>query len=360
MKHKGFVVFVIVLLCSALTALPVEAAEAGGWTSWWLNAEQRGEKLLQEGDAAAAARTFTDPQRKAYAKLLAGDYQHAAQELSAFDDGDAHYNRGNALAHAGKLQDALQAYDLALKRDPKNQDAPHNRDLVAKALEQKPPEQQGAGAGQKNPQDAKSPDKQGSGQGDSSPAPGQKGKADAPPGKNPNDEGENSERPSARDSVQPGNEQSSAKQPEKPSASSPATNATPSEMAEKSKPRSAADEQAASDRSAKDKQAPGGVGEKQGQTQQGAQVQAQKADDAEQARHDAAAGLAQPPAGQAGAAASGKDLEARREVPAAKARASEQQLAQEQWLRSIPDDPGGLLRRKFLVEHLQRQQKSQP
>src|SRR3546814_5608114 len=38
---------------------------------------------------------------------------------------------------------------------------------------------------------------------------------------------------------------------------------------------------------------------------------------------------------------------------------SEQQLAEEQWLRQIPDDPGGLLRRKFMIEHLMRQQQDQ-
>lgn len=33
----------------------------------------------------------------------------------------------------------------------------------------------------------------------------------------------------------------------------------------------------------------------------------------------------------------------------------EQQQAKEQWLRLIPDDPGGLLREKFLRDHLKRQ-----
>jgi Ca-activated chloride channel family protein len=42
------------------------------------------------------------------------------------------------------------------------------------------------------------------------------------------------------------------------------------------------------------------------------------------------------------------------------AQPSEQQLAQEQWLRQIPDDPGGLLRRKFMIEHLIRQRGNQP
>jgi Ca-activated chloride channel family protein len=34
---------------------------------------------------------------------------------------------------------------------------------------------------------------------------------------------------------------------------------------------------------------------------------------------------------------------------------TEQQMAQEQWLRSIPDDPGGLLRRKFMIQQMMRQ-----
>jgi Ca-activated chloride channel family protein len=34
----------------------------------------------------------------------------------------------------------------------------------------------------------------------------------------------------------------------------------------------------------------------------------------------------------------------------------EAELALEQWLRQIPVDPSGLLRRKFMLEHLRRQQ----
>jgi len=34
---------------------------------------------------------------------------------------------------------------------------------------------------------------------------------------------------------------------------------------------------------------------------------------------------------------------------------SEQTLSTEQWLRQIPDDPAGLLRRKFLIEHMMKQ-----
>ncbi|NMQ19729.1 hypothetical protein E4P82_11270 [Candidatus Competibacter phosphatis] len=37
---------------------------------------------------------------------------------------------------------------------------------------------------------------------------------------------------------------------------------------------------------------------------------------------------------------------------------SEDRQAMDQWLRRIPDDPAGLLRRKFMLEHLRRQQQA--
>ena len=45
--------------------------------------------------------------------------------------------------------------------------------------------------------------------------------------------------------------------------------------------------------------------------------------------------------------------------PPASAAPDEAQLAEEQWLRRIPDDPGGLLRRKFRYQYQQQAEKSQ-
>ena len=38
----------------------------------------------------------------------------------------------------------------------------------------------------------------------------------------------------------------------------------------------------------------------------------------------------------------------------------EEEQATEQWLRRIPDDPAGLLRRKFLYQYKQRQTEQAP
>ncbi len=37
----------------------------------------------------------------------------------------------------------------------------------------------------------------------------------------------------------------------------------------------------------------------------------------------------------------------------------EQQLARQQWLRRVPDNPGGLLKQIFLRDYLRRQQQKQ-
>lgn len=39
---------------------------------------------------------------------------------------------------------------------------------------------------------------------------------------------------------------------------------------------------------------------------------------------------------------------------------SEKRLALEQWLRQIPDNPAGLLRRKFLIEYMMRHRGENP
>jgi Ca-activated chloride channel family protein len=38
---------------------------------------------------------------------------------------------------------------------------------------------------------------------------------------------------------------------------------------------------------------------------------------------------------------------------------SEQAQSLDQWLRWIPDDPAGLLRRKFMIEHMRHQSEGQ-
>ncbi|GAB1594358.1 VWA domain-containing protein [Lysobacter sp. PAGU 2638] len=72
-----------------------------------------------------------------------GDFEKAAAQFAQADGADAHYNRGNALAKAGQLQDAVAAYDEALRRKPGMADAVANRNAVLQAMKRPPPQQKG-------------------------------------------------------------------------------------------------------------------------------------------------------------------------------------------------------------------------
>ncbi len=96
-----------------------------------------------------ATQTPTDSDlqgRLGAARYRAGDFDGAAR---AFDrqsqlsnSADAAYNAGNAWWQSGVLDRALQRYDSALARDPSNESAKANREMVAQEIKQRRSEQQ--------------------------------------------------------------------------------------------------------------------------------------------------------------------------------------------------------------------------
>src|SRR5690606_29153156 len=72
-----------------------------------------------------------------------------------------HYNRGNALARSGDLQQALDAYDAALAIAPDDADTLHNRALVEQALaQQQAAQDQSQGQNQSQEENQENKDKQ--------------------------------------------------------------------------------------------------------------------------------------------------------------------------------------------------------
>ena len=77
------------------------------------------------------------------AAYRAKDFPQAAEAFAqAPSDADAHYNRGNALAQAKKYQEAIAAYDEALKLSPGMVDAAANKKAVEDFLEQQEQQKQ--------------------------------------------------------------------------------------------------------------------------------------------------------------------------------------------------------------------------
>lgn len=164
------------LLGLALLALqPAPNAEALEWHDLWLRKDQQAAQALADGDSQRAAELFRDPRWRASAQYRHGDYDAAARSWAGQDDATSHYNRGNALARAGRLDEAIAAYDAALSRDPQLADAQANRRLLENLKAQRdadesPGESGNEGKGNDDSEN-RSSDSDGATQDDSVPAP---------------------------------------------------------------------------------------------------------------------------------------------------------------------------------------------
>ena len=232
----------------------------------------------------------------AYTEIQGQQFAAAAEHLKPFADPVSQYNRGNALAHTGDLQAALSAYDSVL------------HDGAAAAVLKRDAqhnrdlvEQQIKAQKQSDPS-------------------GKKGGKDQKNDKN----GEDDESAKDDKTSSSGNDQERKEQGGK----------------------------------SQDGKEQGGQGrEKQDQSSKSAGAQntekSQPPDTAQREPAQSAPDSNSPDAqGQAAPANE-------RPGDASTMPRSEQAQSLDQWLRWIPDDPGGLLRRKFMIEHMQHQREAQ-
>ncbi|HLM54355.1 MAG TPA: tetratricopeptide repeat protein, partial [Pseudoxanthomonas sp.] len=256
-----------VLLCAMLplaAPAPAHAAERG----WWQRADQKEHARIERG---------ADAYRQ-------GDFDAAAEAFSGIDSATGHYNRANALAKQGRLDEAIEAYDRALQRQPGMEDAIENRRIVDAARKRRQSGGDGQRQGQQGQQSQpQQPPSRGNGGAHPPPKPPT---ADQRAGQPPADRGKQDQQPQRPPTQPPG---------------SPADAAS----------------QAA-------------------------------ADAAQRERMEQAMSRARPPAGQGQDGAKGAAV-------AETAEQRERRQAVEAWLRRVPDDPGGLLKAKFRLEHERRQ-----
>ncbi|MFW1676338.1 VWA domain-containing protein [Pontibacter sp. JAM-7] len=109
------------------------------WQSLWQTPDQQAYEAFQAGDKQYAANTFHDPSWQQLAHYEAGNYQAALEALPNPQSAAEWYNQGNILARTGQLEQAVAAYDQALAQDTGLEDARHNRQLVQDLLNQQQP-----------------------------------------------------------------------------------------------------------------------------------------------------------------------------------------------------------------------------
>ena len=145
--------------------LPGTRAEALTWDDLWLRADQQGQAAFEAEEHQQASELFQNPEWRAAAQYRAGDFAASASSLENIETAEAHYNRGNALARAGAIPEAINAYDLALELESEHEDAIFNRDLLLQQQPQESPNQEGQ-QGENSEQDS-SDDGQEESEGDS-------------------------------------------------------------------------------------------------------------------------------------------------------------------------------------------------
>lgn len=263
-----------------------------------LNGDQQGERYFTQ-DPAKAAEHFNDPKWKASSLYKAGDYQGALDIWQQFNDAQSLYNQGNALAQLQQFEQAIEAYDQALSQNPDLEDAKANKALIEQLLKHQ----------QENPQQNQ----------DSSDSQENASKQD----------GESSD--SQQNQSQDGQKQDSQKQDGKDAQSSESQDTGSQEQ-----DGSSANEQNNSENPLEQAQTDAEK-QREAEMEKRKQEMAKQRSDQEKSEEELQ-GESQDFQTQP---KSQEDLE--------------QEQAMKQWIQRIPDDPGGLLRNKFLYQYQQRQ-----
>ena len=155
--RRGILFSIGLIILPAFFVLP-DTVMAFSWDDLWLRPDQQATELFHQGETDYASKLFEDNEWKATAAYRSGDYEKAAEQFAKKDNTRANFNRGNALAFAGRLQDAIDSYEKVLSVNPQHKDAKFNKKLVEDLLKkqnksQQNNQQQGQ---QKNQQDQSS------------------------------------------------------------------------------------------------------------------------------------------------------------------------------------------------------------
>ena len=121
--------------------LPSKNALAFEWIDLWKTKDQQAAEAFADENHELAASLFEQTGWRGAANYRAKNYESAIASFSTTDTADGHYNRGNALALAGNLPEAIAAYDAAISRDPEHSDAIYNKEIVERLLEEQESEQ---------------------------------------------------------------------------------------------------------------------------------------------------------------------------------------------------------------------------
>ena len=284
--------------------------------SWWqkpfMNDNQEALNSYQRGKYKDAVSQFDDKLWKASSLYKSGEYERALAAFENIPGPESLYNQGNALAKLGKLEKAIEKYELALQEAPDFEDAKANKKIIEDLLEQQ---------AQQEKQNQQQNQQQGSDQNQNQDNQQNNGEDDQQQSGEPNnqdgEQNDNSDQQSGQNQQQNSTEQNGEQQN--------SDNAERSEDSEPSEPE-----------------------------QQEPSSQQDNADQGENAQQNSAQALDEEES-------SAQEAEAMQSQAGELSDAEKEELQRmESLMRRVPDDPAFLLKRKMQLEAQKRQRQRMP
>ena len=301
--RRGYLIFAVLFI------LPIaKPAHALSLNELFTSDNDRAMTLFNDDKFEDAAKLFDDKQWKAAAWYRVRQYQLAINLLENYDTAEAHYNRGNALTRQDEISKAIEAYSKAIELDPNHEDAKYNKALLENRQNDDEPNQESPeGANPEQQEEDESKESEAASGGDASQM-------------NPE--------PQSQDQQQDATDTS-----ENPSDGEQQTQSEPAESDEQNQPSA---QSTAQDQPEKEQE------QQQDQSQDRQQVepnQKQEQKALERNNNEDAQ----------------TDEEGNQEANSNEQQPLSDQTV-EQWLNKVPDDPGGLLRRKFKYLYKKQQE----
>lgn len=291
---------ILLMVCFMLP----QALHASSWDTIFKTPDQQAEAFFHQENYQEAKELFQNRNWQGAANYRLGDYESAIEAFQEDQTPDGFYNYGTAKAKQGDFEGALKAYQAVLEKDPDHEDAKYNKKLIEEWQQQ-----------QKQNQEQNPPQNQENNQS------GDQQQQDQNQQQQQSDQQQNQDKQGQRDQQQKGDEQPN--QQNKQDKQEKKEQGNKSEQKQQKSPEQQEKESAESENT------------------EGKQDQAPNKDLQDHYRDQVDKELEQEKQPQA-------------EKPVAQQEVSpedEQRQIDDRWLQRIPDDPGALLRRKFMYQY---------
>jgi len=328
------------------TLIQPQTAMAFSLDNLWKNKEQQADAALHQQQYEKVGGLSKDPMRRGSAEYKQEKYSEALESFKKGKGANARYNEGNTLAKLKKYKDAIAAYDKAIELKADMKDAIENKAAIEKLLKKQ--QQKSDQSKSKEQQDKDSE---------------QKSEVSKKDQQQANDDSENSpdkktdnKKDQQKQSDQAGDKQNEQEQKNGKAGDKKKDSEKSAESKKDENQFSDANKEL--DKKTKDKEpkpsendAKSAAENKQNKDHNQSEPGNKSEDKADSNKNDIKRGDKE----NSGTKDENNELnKSKLSEEEAKELTKEEKMAAEQWLRRIPDDPGGLLRRKFRYQYRQR------